>query len=181
MRFSRPSLTLCRLATFSVAAVAALLTTFGGLSRAVAQGPDLPEADQNALSDYKLTLDKVDKVAATAKKLVAAAKTDPQIMTEMKAIDAEKGGTFDQINATFEKKAPHVVALFRSEGLDAHDFLLGLLSTMFANVGVSLKASGSADIPKFIPAANIELAEKNAAKFESAVKDISELDSIGKE
>ena len=180
MRLSRSTVTLRRIATFSLAAVAALTATFGTLRPAAAQG-DIPDADKKELQGYKLTLEKLDKLEAVTKKLVAAAKTDPQIKKEMQAIDAEKGGSMDAINATFDKLAPHVVALLKGEGIDAHDYLLGLMSTMFAGMSAAAKASGGASqIPDFVPAANIELAEKNQPRFEQATKTMSELDDASK-
>ena len=179
MRLSRPSLTLRRLATLSLAAVAALAATFGPLRPAAAQ--DIPENDKKELQGYKLTLEKLDKLEAVTKKLVAAAKADPQLKKEMQAIDGEKGGSISEINATFDKLAPHVVALLKAEGVDAHDYLLGLMSTMFASMSASAKAAGGAEqIPDFVPAANIELAEKNGPRFEQATKTLSELDEVGK-
>ena len=178
MRALRPSLTR-RLVTFSLAALAALAATFGTLRPAAAQG-ELPEADKKELQGYKLTLEKLDKLEAVTKKLVAAAKADPQIKQEMQAID-DKSGSLGTINATFDKLAPHVAALFKAEGIDAHDFLLGLTSTMFASMSATAKAAGGADqIPDFVPAANIELAEKNGPRFEQATKTLSELDEVGK-
>ena len=173
MHLSRPPLGFRPLRHFSLAALAVLLASLAGLRPAAAQGPDMPEADKKALQEYKLTLDKVDKVNAVSKKLVAAAKSDPQISKEMQAVDAEKGATFDQVDAVFGKQAPHVVAIIKGEGLEPHDYILGLLSTMFASMGASMKASGAGDgLPDFIPAANIELAEKNKDKFEEAAKNI---------
>ncbi len=173
-------MTLRRFATFSLAALAALAATFGTLRPAAAQG-DIPEGDKKELQGYKLTLDKLDKLEAVTKKLIAAAKSDPQIKKEMQAIDGEKGGSIDAINATFDKLAPHVVALLKAEGIDAHDYLLGLMSTMFASMGAAAKASGGgAQLPDFVPAANIELVEKNQPRFEEATKTLSELDEAGK-
>ena len=173
-------MTLRRLATFSLAAFAALATTFGTLRSAAAQG-DIPEGDKKELQGYKLTLDKLDKLEAVTKKLIAAAKSDPQIKKEMQAIDTEKGGSISDINATFDKLAPHVVALLKAESIDPHDYLLGLMSTMFASMGASAKAAGgAAQLPDFVPTANIELVEKNQPRFEEATKTLSELDEAGK-
>lgn len=179
MHLSRFSLTLRRLANLGLAAVAVLFAAVVGLQPAAAQD-GISDADKKALTEYQLTLPKLDKVEAVTKKLIAAAKTDPQIKAEMKAIDAEKGGSISAINATFDKLAPHVVAVLKSEGMDAHDFLLGLMSTMFATMGASAKTAGAAGIPDFVPAGNIELAEKNGPRFEQATKTLSELDEVGK-
>lgn len=180
MRLSFPPVTLRRLATFSLAAVAALAVTFGTLRPAAAQG-EMPEADKKELQGYKLTLEKIDKLEAVTKKIVAAAKSDPQIKKEMQAIDTDKGSSIGNINATFDKLAPHVVALLKAEGTDPHDYLLSLMSTMFAGMAASAKAAGGGDqLPDFIPPANIELAEKNGPRFEQASKTLSELDEAGK-
>ena len=180
MRSSRFAVTRRRLATFSLAAVAALAATFGTLRPAAAQG-DIPETDKKELQGYKLTLEKLDKLEAVTKKLVAAAKADPQIKKEMQVIDTEKGGSMEAINATFDKLAPHVVTLLKGEGIDAHDYLLGLMSTMFAGMSAAAKsAGGGAQVPDFVPAANIELAEKNQERFEQATKTMSELDEASK-
>ena len=180
MRPLRPAVTRRRLATFSLAAVAALAVSFGALRPAAAQG-DIPDADKKELQGYKLTLEKLDKLEAVTKKLVAAAKADPQIKKEMQAIDAEKGGSMDAINATFDKLAPHVAALLKGEGIDAHDYLLGLMSTMFAGMSAAAKAAGGgAQVPDFVPPANIELVEKNQPRFEQATKSMSELDEVSK-
>ena len=180
MRPSRSAVTLRRLATFSLAAVAALAVTFGTLRPAAAEG-ELSDGDKKELLGYKLTLEKLDKLEAVTKKLVAAAKADPQIKKEMQAIDAEKGGSMDSINATFDKVAPHVVALLKTESIDPHDYLLGLMSTMFAGMSASAKAAGAGgQLPDFVPPANIELAEKNGPRFEQATKTISDLDDASK-
>ena len=178
MRLTRPFLS--RLVHLSLATVAALAVTVGGLRSAAAQA-EMPEGDRKELQGYKLTLEKLDKLEAVTKKLVAAAKADPQIKKEMQAIDTEKGGTIASINETFDKLAPHVAALLKAEGTDPHDYLLGLMSTMSASMGAAAKAAGGADqIPDFIPAANIELAEKNGPRFEQATQTLSELDEVGK-
>ncbi len=173
MRFSRCLPIFRRLA-------ATVFVVLAAMSPAFAQGPDMPEADQKALAGYKLTLERVDKVVAVSKKLVEAARTDPQIGKEMQEVDAEKGSTFDKVDEVFNRKAPRVVAIIKAEGLEPHEYILGLLSTMFASMGANLKASGKSDLPDFIPAANVELAEKNLPKFEEAARSIGELDSIGK-
>ena len=51
MRLSRFAVTRRRLATFSLAAVAALAATFGTLRPAAAQG-DIPETDKKELQGY---------------------------------------------------------------------------------------------------------------------------------
>ena len=155
MRLTRPFLS--RLVHLSLATVAALAVTVGGLRSAAAQA-EMPEGDRKELQGYKLTLEKLDKLEAVTKK-------------EMQAIDTEKGGTIASINETFDKLAPHVAALLKAEGTDPHDYLLGLMSTMSASMGAAAKAAGGADqIPDFIPAANIELAEKNGPRFEQATQ-----------
>ena len=58
--------------------------------------------------------------------------------------------------------------------------MLGLLSTMFARMAAGVKASGSTDLPDFIPPANVELAEKNKAKFDDANKAIGDMDAVGR-
>ena len=140
----------------------------------------MDEADKKALVDYKLTLEKVDKISMVCKKIIEAGRTDPQIGKEMQALKEDQNGTFEQINAVFSKQAPHVSTIIKGEGLDAREYMLGLLSTMFARMAVNVKASGANDLPDFIPPANIELAEKNKAKFEEANKTIGDMDSVGR-
>ena len=111
MRLTRPFLS--RLVHLSLATVAALAVTVGGLRSAAAQA-EMPEGDRKELQGYKLTLEKLDKLEAVTKKLVAAAKADPQIKKEMQAIDTEKGRTIASINETFDKLAPHVAALLKA-------------------------------------------------------------------
>ena len=140
----------------------------------------MDEADKKALVEYRLTLEKMDKISTICRKITDAAKTDPQIGKEMQALKEDQNGTFEQINTVFGKRAPHVLTIIKGEGVDAREYMLGLMSTMFANLAVSVKASGATDLPDFIPPANVELAEKNKAKFEEANKAITDLDAVGR-
>ncbi len=176
MRFSFPVPVLRRLAVFGLA----VWTTFGGPSRAAAQSSAMDDTDKKALVEYKLTLERVDKVGTICRKIIEAAKVDPQIGKEMQALKEDQNGTFEQINGVFTKQAPHVLAIIKGEGLDPREYMLGLLSTMFARMAAGVKASGSTDLPDFIPPANIELAEKNKAKFEDANKAIGDMDAVGR-
>ena len=180
MRFSFPAPIRRRLTVFGLAAGAVLWTVFGGLSPAVAQSPSMDEADKKALVEYKLTLERVDKVGTICRKIIDAARVDPQIGKEMQSLKDDQNGTFEQINGVFAKRAPHVLAIVKGEGVDAREYMLGLLSTMFARMAAGVKAGGTTDLPDFIPPANIELAEKNKAKFEEASKAIGDLDSVGR-
>ncbi len=180
VKICHSSPTLRRLATLGLTAVAVLGATFGGLRTAGAQD-GISAADKKALQDYKLTLDKLDKLEAVTKKIVAAAKADPQIKKELQALNGEKEGSIDAINATFDKLAPHVAAVLKSEGIDAHDYLLGTISMMLASMGSSAKAAGgNAQTLEVVPAENMEFVEKNQARFEQVSKTMSELDEVGK-
>ena len=140
----------------------------------------MDEADKKALVEYKLTLERVDKIGAVCKKIIEAGRVDPQIGKEMQVLKEDQNGTFEQINGVFAKQAPHVLAIIKGEGLDAREYMLGLLSTMFARMAAGVKASGTTDLPDFIPSANIELAEKNKAKFDEANKAIGDMDNVGR-
>lgn len=158
---------------------ATLFLAFGRPAPVAAQG-SMDAADKKALVDYKLTLEKVDKIGSVCKKVVEAAKTDPQIGKEMQALKEDQNGTFEEIDAVFNKRAPHVLTIIKGEGLEPREYMLGLLSTMFARMAAGVKASGATDVPDFIPSANIELAEKNKAKFDEANKAIGDMDAVGR-
>ncbi len=176
MKFRVSALALCRFAVLGLAAVVA----FGGLRTAVAQD-GMSDADKKALLDYKLTLDKLDKLEAVTKKVIVAAKADPQIKKEIQAINAEKEGSIDAINATFDKLAPHLVAVLKSEGTDARDYLLGTISMLLASMGAATKtAGGNAQTLDVVPADNLEFVEKNKERFDQVSKTLSEMDGLGK-
>ena len=63
----------------------------------MAQG-ELSEADKEVLRNYELTIPRIDKLEAVARKLVAAAKADPQIRKEMEAIGADQDLSVDTID-----------------------------------------------------------------------------------
>ncbi len=157
-----------------------LFIALGAPSPVAAQNSAMDEADKKTLMDYKLTLEKVDKVSAVCKKIVEAARTDPQIGKEVQALREDQNGTFEQINAVFAKQAPHVLAIIKGEGLEAREYMLGLMSMTFARIAVNVKASGAAELPDFIPPANVDLAEKNKAKFDEANKAIGDMDAVGR-
>ena len=84
----------------------------------------------------------------------------------------------DAINATFDKLAPHLVAVLKSEGTDAHDYLLGTISMMLASMGAAAKsAGGNVQVLDVVPAENLEFVEKNKARFEQVSKTMSEMDA----
>ena len=74
------------MAVFGLTAVAAL----GGAYGPPPAQDGISDADKKALLDYKLTLDKLDKLEAVTKKVIAAAQADPQIKKEIRAVNAEK-------------------------------------------------------------------------------------------
>lgn len=177
MRFSRASLT-CRPAALGLMAAAFLCVLLGGRDAAVAQ-IDVLEADKEVLKNYQLTIPKIDKLEAVARKLVTAAKADPQIRKELEAIEAEKDTPIDAITDKFNKLAPHLTAVLKAEGTDPHEFYVGLLSAMLASIAAEFAGTPSSDaVPDFVPAGNIAFVKKHKPRLDLLEKELSEVEKV---
>src|SRR6202165_871830 len=88
----------------------AVLLTLSSLTLAQGAGhPDKgPNPDEPAIHDYVLTMDKIRKYADVAKRLEAAAKSDPALAAEMKKI--EDADVYNVDKAAMVEKSPGLAA-----------------------------------------------------------------------
>lgn len=143
--------------------------------RALAAGKDdLEGEDQKALAGYHLTLEKLDKFDAVSKKIGEAMPTDPQLTKEMSSGILNVGSTLNDALGQFDNRAPHLAAILKSAGTTSRDFVMTMFSVMFATTGQMMKQAEQ-PLPAFIPADNVALAEKNAARFREVMNSVDSL------
>ena len=94
------------------------------------------DADQKAVHDYVLSMDKIQKLANATRQLQDLAKQHPEIKDESNA------NTLDETVRKFQKY-PDAVAVLSKNGLSPREYAVGMMATMQAAMAVGFKKNGT--------------------------------------
>ncbi|GEM_PF-7000190 len=110
-------------------------------ARAQRFGPDLPPAEQAALRNYHLTMAKVSDAAAATRDLEELGKRNPEL-----AAAAKSNGNVKTLSELTDRlnSFPGVQAVLAKHNLTARDYMLTVLSSMYAAVGYMAQQHGNA-------------------------------------
>jgi len=136
-------------------------------SWALAQGaghPDKgPNPDEPAIHDYVLTMDKIKKYAEVAKRLEAAAKSDPAMDAEMKKI--EEADVYNVDKAAMMEKSPRLAAALNRSDITAREFVLTPLTAFTAAIGIAAE-DAKKQPPAYINPSNIKFVRDHKEALE---------------
>lgn len=130
---------------------------------------------QNALHDYRLTEDNVNKVIDVTQKLQALQKSNPQLVAAMKEEhgDANDAKSLDDAAARLDAMPP-VHAVLSSAGLSARDYLLTTFTLMEAGAAYSLQKAGklppNSELAKDVSAENLAYVGTHQAQLKALEK-----------
>jgi hypothetical protein len=143
----------------------AVLVTLSSLTLAQGAGhPDEgPNPDEPAIHDYVLTMDKIKKYADVAKRLEAAAKSDPAIAAEMKKI--EDADVYNVDKAAMIEKSPRVAAALHSYDIAARDFVLTPMTAFTAAIGIAAEDAKKPP-PAYVNPTNIKFVRDHKEELE---------------
>jgi hypothetical protein len=145
--------------------LAAVLVTLSPLTLAQGAGhPDKgPNPDEPAIHDYVLTMNKIKKYADVAKRLEAAAKSDPAIAAEMKKI--EDADVYNVDKAAMMEKSPRVAAALKSNDITARDFVLTPMTAFTAAIGIAAE-DAKKQPPAYVNPTNIKFVRDHKEELE---------------
>ena len=143
----------------------AVLLTLSSLTLAQGAGhPDKgPNPDEPAIHDYVLTMDKIKKYAEVAKRLEAAAKSDPAMAAEMKKI--EEADVYNVDKAAMMEKSPQLAAALSRHDITARDFVLTPLTAFTAAIGIAAE-DAKKEPPAYINPTNIKFVRDHKEELE---------------
>ena len=120
-------------------------------------------ADEPAIHDYILTMEKVQKYADVAQKGEAAAQSDSGLAAEMKKVQDADVANLEK--AAMMEKSPKIAAFLKSNNYAARDFVLTPMTVMTAAMAVAAEdQKGKA--PAFVNPANIKFVRDHKAELE---------------
>jgi len=123
------------------------------------------DPDEQAIHNYILTMDKVQKYADTSKKIRETTEKDPTLATEMKKItDADVN---DRQRAALVAASPHLYALLKASGMTARDFVLIPVTIMTAGFALSMEEQG-AQLPPFVNPTNVKFVRDHKKDIQQA-------------
>jgi hypothetical protein len=126
---------------------------------------DAPDPDEQAIHNYVLTLNKVQKYAEASKKLREATAKDPALSAEVKKItDADVS---DRQRIGMVAGSPKLYALLKGSGMNARDFVLLPMTVMTAGFALSMQEQGGQVAP-FVNPANIIFVKDHKKDLEEA-------------
>jgi hypothetical protein len=126
---------------------------------------DAPDPDEQAIHNYLLTLDKVQKYAETSKKLRDATTKDAALSAEVKKItDADVS---DRQRIGMVASSPKLYAFLKGSGINARDFVLLPMTVMTAGFALSMQEQGGQVAP-FVNLANIIFVKDHKKDLEDA-------------
>jgi hypothetical protein len=116
------------------------------LSNAAAAAPQaVGAADRNAdivaVRQYRLTMDKVEKLVTASQALNKMIAADPAIKTRLDS-DSDESGTIDQKVKVMEVDFPQAAAVVHASGLTTRDYIMVGLAFMNDVMIVSMKKGG---------------------------------------
>lgn len=124
------------------------------------------DPDEQAIHNYLLNLDKVQKYAEASKKLREVAAKDPAIAAEMEKITDAEDST-DRQKIGMIAASPHVYVMLRSAGLSARDFVMLPMTIMTAGFALSTQQQGG-PAPPFVNPANIKFIRDHKEDLQKA-------------
>jgi len=126
---------------------------------------DAPDPDEQAIHNYLLTLEKVQKYAETSKKLREATAKDVALSAEVKKItDADVS---DRQRIGMVASSPKLYAFLKGSGINARDFVLLPMTVMTAGFALSMQEQGGQVAP-FVNPANIIFVKDHKKNLEDA-------------
>ena len=120
------------------------------------------DADEIAVRNYVLSLDKVNRYIAATEALAKAVESDPALAAEQEAAEQEPGDTIAELRATVVRH-PKLLAFFRQQGLSVDDAIL----LPFAIVNAMIVAETGIAIAEVNPA-HVAFVKQNKALLEQA-------------
>jgi len=120
--------------------------------------------DEAAIHDYILTMDEVNKYAAVAKKMQAAAGGDSAMAAEMKKIEDTDVDVMEK--ADLMEKAPHTAAFLKANSVTARELVLVPMTAVtagMANAAQDLKGKP----PAFVNPVNMQFVRDHKAELEN--------------
>ncbi|MGA9794800.1 MAG: hypothetical protein WBQ17_04605 [Rhizomicrobium sp.] len=139
-------------------ACAALFVVASGAAQA---GGDLSPADNKALHDYTLSMDKIRAMQAAQVELKQLVKSDPAL--SKLADDTDDSANLTQLEAKLNSM-PKLAAVYRKHGLTAADAILMPLTLMGASVAVQYP-SAAAKLAAQTSPAQIAFVKAHAAEL----------------
>jgi hypothetical protein len=122
-----------------------------------------PNPDQPAIHDYLLTMDKIKKYADVAKRLEAAAESDPAMAADMKKI--EDADVYNVDKAAMMEKSPHLAAALKSNDIAARDFVLTPMTAFTAAIGIAAE-DAKKQPPAYVNPSNIKFVRDHKEELE---------------
>jgi len=153
---------LARAAAAALLAVTAAAWAQGGSGGT--SGGGLTPAETQALHNYVLSMDKLQKYAAASDELKKTVRTDTALAAEIKQMSDEPEETLADLRARITRH-PTVLAYFTRQGLSTDDVLLLPMTLMGASLATSIK-----DPAKYPPSINPEQVKFVAAHKEEIDK-----------
>lgn len=116
---------------------------------------------------YRLTMDKIEKVAAaseTVNKMLAA---DPALKKQVDAATEDNNASIDQKAKTIDTKFPQIAAVFHRNGITSREYIVVTLAFMNDVMLVGMKKQGSIKTypPNTITPENATFVEQNYDKL----------------
>jgi hypothetical protein len=171
----------------AAAAVAALLAAAGTASSPAAfarsGGKTMDDvlfnpADQQALHDYRLSMDTATKCYQAWKKLLDASDKNPAIKKEMATQDSDDADTrsiADMVKLA-ETKAPATTVFLKQNNCAFRDTVMMFMESLAIEVAGVMKQMGKEDKEfDFVAPENVAFYEKNGPQLKKYVEDIQTL------
>jgi hypothetical protein len=138
-------------------------------------------ADERALAEYRLTMDKVDKYTAVLTKMFGHIRANPALAKE---VDVEPNLTLDQMARKIDS-SPELSAAMGEAGTTSRDFILTQFALFQATMVVGFRKAGSAkDLPPGISQQNVAFYEQNEAeiiqKLETVQRMAREIEAVAR-
>jgi hypothetical protein len=111
------------------------------LAAGAAQADDLSPADNKAMHDYTLSMDKVKAMQAAMDDYKAAVAKDPKLASESKDVDNDSK-SIAQMEARFQSN-PKLMTIYSRHGITAADAVLMPLTLMSASVAAQYPSAAA--------------------------------------
>ena len=146
----------------SLASALRLLALLVGLLPATFTAAAAADADDLAIRNYVLTVDKVTRYAAANAAYMKALESDPSLAAEQEAAEQEPGDTIADLRAIMLRH-PKLLAFFRQQGLTPDDTILLPLAIVNAAI---VAETGTALVD--VNPAHVAFVKQNKALIEKA-------------
>jgi hypothetical protein len=148
----------------------------GGSDQAAASVWD-DASDAGAVRDFRLTIDRVRRMARATESFSAAAAGDPALQARYQSIADEAGAGVAELARAYEA-FPEWNREIRRAGLSAEEFVLTLLSLSAVTVHVMTREAGhEPQLNEWTSARNIAVFDQHRAEIEGIMQRLQELGS----